>query len=321
MKLKKILLLVSLIMLHIHVSAQVFPYEKRIYLLDITASMTGFGKGNIDIFDKVKQQLAMAINEIDKNTEIAIIPYTSKVYPTITGTKQEILSKLNNIKTIKEDTNIDAAWAKGLSLLDSTKVNYLFLLTDGRHNNGVGKSDFYRHLSSWSEKSMGRFYFAFYIMLTENADDQEIRNITLQTPQMWSIMTMDVNVSIVLTPFSVKTKTYKKTESAIKIRCNHPKELKNISGFRVTLDDNPYYTISRSYIDTKSQTLRIALKEKIEHSKIPVEYKLNARLYYNREKTPLLFFTPDKINIKVRNVGRKTMTFKQDLNRNYIQKK
>ena len=49
-------------------------------------------------------------------------------------------------------------------------------------------------------------------MLTENADDQEIRSIARNTPQMWSLMSMDVNVTFVLTPFSLKT--------AVKRYCN-----------------------------------------------------------------------------------------------------
>ena len=64
----------------------------------------------------------------------------------------------------------------------------------------------------WKEKSSGRYFFAFYIMLTENADDQEIRSIARNTPQMWSLMSMDVNVTFVLTPFSLKTNTYGKKE-------------------------------------------------------------------------------------------------------------
>ena len=63
--------------------------------------MTGYGEGNIDIFDKVKKQLTKAISEVDNNTEIVVVPYTTKTYPIITGTKQEILSKLNKINTLK----------------------------------------------------------------------------------------------------------------------------------------------------------------------------------------------------------------------------
>ena len=313
MKLKELVLAIITIMVCIQVSAQSFPAEKRIYLFDITASMTGYGDGNKDIFDKVKNQLIKAISEVDNVTEIVVVPYTTKTYPVITGTKKEIISQLNDIKTLKEDTNIDAAWTKGLSLLDSTKVNYLFLLTDGRHNDGVEKEEFYKNLSYWKDKSRGKLFFAFYIMLTENADDQEIRNITHATPQMWSLMSMDVNVTFVLTPFSLKTNTYGKKEMAIRFKCNHPDELKKLSGFKVIEDENPYYTFTKSYIDLKSQTIRIAFKEKIEHVKIPVEYKLGAHIHYDHQKTPLLFFTPDQLSIKMGNRGKKTMIFKQDV--------
>lgn len=320
MELKKVLLFTIIAIVSIQVSAQGFPAEKRIYLFDITASMTGYGEGNVDIFNKVKNQLIKAVSEVDNNTEIVVVPYTTKTYPIITGTKQEILSKLNDIKTLKEDTDIDAAWTRGLSLLDSAKVNYLFLLTDGRHNHGVEKNEFYKNLSSWKEKSSGRYFFAFYIMLTENADDQEIRSIARNTPQMWSLMSMDVNVIFVLTPFFLKTNTYGKKEMAIRFQCNHIHELKKISGLKIIEKANPYYEFTRSYIDYKTQTLRICFKEKMEHVKIPVEYKLGAHICYDQQKTPLLFFTPDDIYIKMGNRGKKTMIFKQNLFRSSTQK-
>ena len=66
--------------------------------------------------------------------------------------------------------------------------------------------------------------------------------------------------------------------------------------------------------------MRISFKEKMEHVKIPVEYKLGAHIYYDQQKTPLLFFTPDDIYIKMGNRGKKTMIFKQDINKSSTQK-
>lgn len=91
------------------------------------------------------------------------------------------------------------------------------------------------------------------------------------------------------------------------------RELKKLSGFKVIEDENPYYTFTKSYIDLKSQTIRIAYKEKIEHVKIPVEYRLGVHIHYDHLNSPLLFFTPDQLSIKMGNRGKKTMIFKQDV--------
>ena len=72
---------------------------------------------------------------------------------------------------------------------------------------------------------------------------------------------MDVNVTFVLTPFSLKTNTYGKKEMAIRFKCNHIDELKNLSGLKIIEEANPYYEFTRSYIDYKTQTLRISFKE------------------------------------------------------------
>lgn len=112
-------------------SQQVFPKEKRIYIVDVTASM--IGKGIVktpNIFDKVKEELVAAVRSInDEETEIAIIPFTCEPHPMIKGyanDKDTLISEINKLSIRPGDTNIADAWTKGLEEIDSTRVNYVF---------------------------------------------------------------------------------------------------------------------------------------------------------------------------------------------------
>lgn len=149
-------------------------HEKRIYLLDVTKSMVGKGVVETpDIFAQVKQNLIEAINEIeDPQTEIVVVPFTNTPHEIISGfvsQKDSLSGVLSDITVRNGDTNIADAWAMGVSLLDSTKVNYMFLLTDGLHNNGPSQDELYSTLKSWDWVRKGKYFFSFYVMLTSNA--------------------------------------------------------------------------------------------------------------------------------------------------------
>ena len=151
----------------VHVDAQAYLNEKRIYLLDVTASMTGKGVVKTpDIFNHVKEQLTATLNNIESpQTEIVVVPFTNVVHNPIAGVisqKDSLANEISKIVIQRGDTNIEEAWRHGVSLLDSTKINYLFLLTDGLHNCGVEKDSLYNTLSEWQSIAKDKYMFAFY---------------------------------------------------------------------------------------------------------------------------------------------------------------
>lgn len=132
-------------------NAQNVLQEKRIYLIDVTASMEG--KGTVqtpDIFNKVKAELKDAITSIDNpTTEVVIIPFTNVPHEPVKGTIREksiLIEGIENLSIKKGDTNIADAWNSGLQEVDSTRINYIFLLTDGLHNCGPEKKILYERL-------------------------------------------------------------------------------------------------------------------------------------------------------------------------------
>lgn len=285
--------------------------EKRIYLLDVTGSMEG--RGNVpspNIFSEVKSKLAKTIFETkDVNTEIVIIPFSDQCFEPIIGTineKDSIILAINNLETKRGDTNIAGAWNKCVSEIDSTKTNYLFILTDGLHNSGPSKEILYDNLKKWGKTSFGHYYFAYYVMLTSNARDEEIRQIADTTNQMWKIESMDVNASFISTALSIRRNINAKKTVRIDFTSNNENVFSQDIPLNITLEDNPFYSAK---IDShfKDKYILLEVNELQDKMSIPAEVSLSLKIEYDKEAYPLVFFTPDVIQLDIVNCGVKTM--------------
>lgn len=299
------------------VFAQNFMQERRIYILDVTASMEG--KGVIetpDIFNHVKKELYNALKSIDNpNTEIVIVPFTDVPHKPIRGMIRERDSLLNDIQalTIKEgDTNIVDAWTSGVQNIDSTRVNYIFLLTDGLHNCGPKKEMLYERLKAWENISQNKYYFAFYVMLTPNAKEQEICQIVDSTSQMWLIESMNVNVTFIASNLNIQANV--NNEKTVRLTFNVSNESlpKGDLDFAIEMEENPYYAVTnfRSFIDQGYVLFDIV--ELMPLMDLPIEIWLKLCVRYDKKKYYMTFFTPEVINFKVINKGVREMTITEN---------
>ena len=223
--------------------------EKRIYLVDLTGSMEG--RGNVptpNILQTVKDNLEETISNIeDIATEIQIVPFTNTIGKEIISgrisEKESILSSIRSLHTLPGDTNIADAWSYGVSQLDSTKINYLFLLTDGLHNNGPTKEELFERLRAWSNVAKGKYMYAFYVMLTPNAKESEICEIVDSTENMWLIESMNLNTSLVRTSINTRKNVfYNHTASLSFLSNNKNADLSNLC-LDISIEDNDYYGI------------------------------------------------------------------------------
>lgn len=309
MKRLSMLLLLSLFCINIY--SDNFMQEKRIYLVDVTASMEGKGAVKTpNIFSDVKQKLSNAIGAIeDPNTEVVVIPFTSSVHEPITDTiknKNELMTKIQNLSIKPGDTNITDAWERGVEELDSTRVNYVFLLTDGLHNYGSSKEELYNRLRSWKEKSDNRYYFAFYVMLTPNAKEQEICQIVDETNQMWLIESMDVNINFVRTYLESQVNIKEKKTVKLPFKVSNKAMSKDLS-FDMILEENPYYKVSNFRPHLDSGYVLFDIVEQKPLIDLPIQVWLKFYIKYDREKNYMTFFTPEVINFKVINRGIREM--------------
>lgn len=293
-------------------NGQFFLSEKRIYLLDVTASMEGNGAvATPNIFEDVKIKLADAISDLEQaNTEIVVIPFTNTTFEPICGNiseKDSITHCVEQIKIQRGDTDIATAFQKGIEELDSTKVNYLFLLTDGLHNCGVEKDSLYQLLSSWNDVSRGKYMFAFYVMLTPNAKELELIQVVENTNQMWPIESMDVNVSFLLSNMNISANINNNKVVKIPLVSNNNKIFNNNIECQLKMNENPYYKIKNYKIDFPNRNIEFEVEELLPKIHIPIEMNLTISYEYDKEKYPLVFFTPEVINFNIVNKGVRTM--------------
>lgn len=312
----KIFLFISTMMFTNKLYSQTYMQEKRIYLVDVTASMTG--KGNVktpDIFSKVKEGLLETINNINNpSTEIIIVPFTNKPHEKMNGqimAKNGILESIKSLTIKPGDTNIADAWNYAIQEIDSTRINYIFLLTDGLHNCGPEKDSLYNNLRKWADISKNKYYFAFYVMLTPNAKEQEICNIVDETQKMWLIESMNVNVSFLTSNLEINTNVKNKKTTSIHYDSNNPAIFNDSIDFNLTLNENPYYSIENFKLDMPNKKVSFDLKELQPTIKIPIETTLELKVNYDMDKYPMLFFTPDTYKFNVVNKGIREMTIKE----------
>jgi hypothetical protein len=179
---------IATLLLMLFVSFQVIQArskgERRIYLWDVTLSMKGYG-GAENIYDKVRDDLKKAINDLhDETTEITVILFQHKILDewqvnaTVSG-KKDILNKIDkysNNDTTRTNICQPLEYVLNKKIAEG-KVNVLYLMTDGLHNESP-KQDLINLLQKWCSRYAGNNdVFAFYVMLTEAAVDTDISNI------------------------------------------------------------------------------------------------------------------------------------------------
>lgn len=298
------------------VGAQPYLNEKRVYLLDVTASMEGRGIVETpNIFDNVKNQLSNSLSNITyPQTEIVIVPFTESIFNPIRGNITQIDSLVNEISKIgieKGDTNIADAWEYGISELDSTKVNYLFLLTDGLHNHGVEKEVLYKRLQEWQYIAKDKYMFAFYVMLTPNAKEMEIIEIIESTNKLWAIESMNVNVSFINSTLNLKSNINNDKKVRIDFSSQNNEVFNSGLQLNIRLEENPFYELCNLNSSIINKYVEFEIKELLPRIQIPIETQQKLYLEYDKEKNPLVFFTPEIINFSIVNKGVRIMTINE----------
>ena len=295
-------------LLCIDMSAQQPRQEKRIYLVDVTASMEGRGIGGTqDVFQKVKNSLISTLQRIeDERTDVVIIPFTSHTFPEFNGRiaqKDSLIQYISNLSIRKGDTNIADAWAKGVACVDSTKINYIFLLTDGLHNCGPDREVLYDRLRAWGEQSCDKYMFAFYVMLTPDAKEMEICNIVDETSNLWLIESMNIDASLITVPNLIRKNVFNDKTITLQFETNNSYvDLADI-GTEFVLEDNSYYQIANVEMSLMSDAFKLDISEKLEKRDIPLTDTLILKIFHDRGKYPFVFFTPEQLKLVINNQG------------------
>lgn len=187
MRVKYFLMIVFSLLVSLPMFSQHSLKEKKyIFELDITKSMWGVGEpGSIDIFDKVRNQLIIAIEGItDPSAEIVLVTWQDQIISTWQEKanqkgKENLINYLKEI-TVKnvpgQNTNIYNAWVEAKKHVNPDKINIVYLLTDGRHsvsNPPIAK--LYNEIPQWSNFAADKDAYMFVVELTSQAIDEKLR--------------------------------------------------------------------------------------------------------------------------------------------------
>ena len=215
MKLLKYLLIIYfLFSISIKTKAQK-DIERRVYYLDITASMEGY-HGAENIWEDVKQGLKNAIKNIpDTTTEILVLTFTDSNHPvTLVGNniykanQSDILhlwTEIDKLKTITDchtDVYIPFQDFYG-KRISKGRVNCFFLMTDGKQLD-KGNSILQGEIERWKSVSNygNEYVYGWYLMLTDAAQVSNINNwigdsVTQDRDHLWAVKSADVNLNLV----------------------------------------------------------------------------------------------------------------------------
>ncbi len=304
MRFAKRLLLALLLFL----SVSAIAAERRVYYLDVTASMTGYN-GSENIWDTVTSNLKKAIQAIpDEDTEVIIKTFTDANHPvekivstqaTAAGKKKicEKIDKLNPSQNTNCHTDIfvpfEDFYKHEISL---TKVDYFFLMTDGnQYSSGINQLA--STVAKWNNKTdKGKKHiYGFYVMLTPQAALSADMESTIQKqPHLWIVQTADVNINLVRpTKADFICNIRNKKERFIDIPMSG--NIKELSA----RGSNEYVQVCKTEI--KGQTLRVYFSLKKKHlSQIPQLSALDLTL--TMPKTPFTYLLSNQVTVHCDNL-------------------
>ena len=325
---KFILKLCLLIFLSQNVFAQQnqFKNERRIYLWDVTLSMKGHN-GSPDIYDKVVAALEKDINSIcDEHTEIWVLPFQTSVLEkwtekaTLAG-KKSLISKIkayNNEQITYTNIAFPMEYVMN-DLITQDKRDVLILLTDGVQNDPkCSKKKLYDLIRKWCAYAEKNDAHAFYVMLTEFAQDEELIKVIGETCRM-IIHGPGDHVDITFVEF-IPQSNYKyniKDDAGkdVTLRFDCKKRIEIPSGLKIRCysEPNPYIKVDE-IVSIENGTITISVKHVQDYdslkAKLPRNTNKKIMLYFeveDSEKYPLVQLLNTKCCVELINKPEKTL--------------
>lgn len=285
---RKLLLFIQFFLLAVPIVADEFD-SRVTYIWDVTYSMHGgaFGgskkgswtdaSGNThtivqynagyDIYDNVVEVLVEDIKKQRSSSELVVILFTDRVidtwrYPATDAGKDALISKIRGYAGLDQQyTYISVPMQYALdNVFTNDTPDVLKLLTDGKDNDrDLGK--FKSILSHWCEIAEQKDVYAFYVMLTDKAEDGAIKDIVLQqekqcgrihviSPQSQVVLDFPtINVSKRLS-LSVK-EDYGK-ELSLEAVVTNAESLDEDIKVRVYIDENQYIALNETISISKA---------------------------------------------------------------------
>lgn len=308
-----------------------FKNERRIYLWDVTLSMKGFQGRTPDIYDKVVSALEKDINSVlDEQTEIWVLPFQTSILAkweeqaTSVG-KRNLISKIRSFNNDEvTHTNIASPMEEVMrTLISPDKRNVLILLTDGIQNDPkCPKQKLYDLIREWCAFAEENDAYAFYVMLTKFAQDEELIRVIDETCRMSvHIPVADSDDSGIINFVEINPQdTYKYNikddeGKGLTLRFDCKKRIKIPEGLKIRChcEPNPYVEVDES-ASIENEQLKISLKHKQNYdsmkSQLPQETNERIMLHFeveDAEKYRMVKLLNDECCLELINKPEKTL--------------
>lgn len=179
---------------------------------DLDGSKTStWNKGN-GLWVNLKQSVIDCIDyaESDPDNDITIVTFNEKIRDiysrkaTESG-KADLTRFVESYKYVSHNyTNIVDPVKEFYARLDSRKINYMFLFTDGEHDEPKSLPKFIPVLDSWSGKTDNCDAFGFYVLVHPDADKADIRKSVETQDNFWIVPDAKVRIKICTLPSKIK---------------------------------------------------------------------------------------------------------------------
>lgn len=249
-----------------------FKNERRIYLWDVTLSMKGHEGKTPDIYNEVVTALEKDINSIlDEQTEIWVLPFQTNILEkwnvkaTHAG-KKEIIARIKAFENGDvTNTNITVPMQYVMkTFIKPDKRNVLILLTDGQQNDRSYRLETLLDvINRWCEFAEKNDAYAFYVMLTQFAKNEELIKAIDGACRMYKGEGTDFNFVELLPQdnmkYNIKDDAGKKL--SLKIDCKKKVTMPDELKVRCYCEPNPYVDVNQSAI-IKNGIIELELKQK-----------------------------------------------------------
>ncbi len=320
---------IALLCFNLNMMAQnsVSKSERRIYLWDVTLSMKGYQDKTPDIYSEVVSAIVSDIETIKvEDTEIIVIPFQESVLDVwsekaTSAGRAQIISKIKSYNN-EDVTNTNIATPLKYvmdSQIDKDKRNILILLTDGVQKSGQ-EAELYAQISRWCAFAERNDAYAFYVMLTKFAQNEELVNHINKTCRFEMVPPPapgePINIKFIdLLPQKKITYNVKDGGDELRIAVDCKKDISMPDDLEVEVisEQNPYIAISdSSEIENGRIEFTIKLKQSAEELKaaLPVDYPERITLFLSvkdAEKYPLVKLLRDRVTLELINKPEKTL--------------
>ena len=272
----------------------VFKKERRIFLWDVTISMVGATQNSAkpkgkkranpdfnysasgfpyydsekDIFDRTREILINKIEEIkNESTEIIVLPFRNGIVgefranATAEG-KEQLKQLINSWNDLVPGGTFTATCLKQAvdTYFTGDRTNRIILLTDGEPTGDEGHR-LLKYINEWKglRETKGTGCYLVYVMLTDEADSDDIKKVARSNPDEIQVIPPDVNVgdhvfiSIARTAsiyvrdcFNGKISDEGKGELKLHYTFVDGNEIPDDSEFCFTIEENEYISIDPS---------------------------------------------------------------------------